>query len=197
MAQRETNLRRIVVANVEQCVEALRRGEVIAYPTEGVFGVGCDPDDSSAIEALLAVKDRQKAKGLILIAASLEQLNGYIDMSQLPDSVKEQVKASWPGPVTWVMPKGEKVTSWVSGQFDTVAVRVSDHPDVQALCQAFGKPITSTSANLAGEPPCMSVADVELHLAERVKTVFDGKTGNRDKPTEIRDALTGNILRQG
>ncbi|MFD2179120.1 L-threonylcarbamoyladenylate synthase [Veronia pacifica] len=185
------------MANVKQCVDALRGGEVIAYPTEGVFGVGCDPDNSEAIEALLAVKERDQAKGLILIAASIEQLDGYIDMANLSQETKADIIDSWPGPVTWVMPKGHKVTPWVSGRFDTVAVRVSDHPDVQALCSAYGKPITSTSANLAGEPPCMSVADVDIHLADRVSTVLEGKTGQRGKPTEIRDALTGNILRQG
>ncbi|KXF81188.1 Sua5/YciO/YrdC/YwlC family protein [Enterovibrio coralii] len=185
------------MASVEQCVEALTRGEVIAYPTEGVFGVGCDPDSPAAVQALLDVKERDKAKGLILIAATLVQLDGYIDFDSLSDEVKADVLATWPGPVTWVMPAGKKITDWVTGQFETVAVRVSDHPDVQALCLAYGKPITSTSANLSGEEPCRSVEEVEAQLGERVPCVLQGKTGGRDNPTEIRDARSGKVLRQG
>ncbi|WP_407331761.1 Sua5/YciO/YrdC/YwlC family protein [Enterovibrio sp. 27052020O] len=185
------------MANVEQCVAALARGEVIAYPTEGVFGVGCDPDSAQAVEALLLVKERDKAKGLILIAANLAQLEGYIDLDGLSDNVKDDVLATWPGPVTWVMPAGKKITGWVTGQFDTVAVRVSDHPDVQALCMAYGKPITSTSANLSGKEPCRTADEVIAQLGERVPCVLNGKIGGRDKPTEIRDARSGKVLRQG
>lgn len=185
------------MANVEQCVAALSRGEVIAYPTEGVFGVGCDPDSPAAVQALLDVKARDKAKGLILIAADLSQLDGYIAFDSLSEAVKTDVLATWPGPVTWVMPAGKKITDWVTGQFDTVAVRVSDHPDVRALCLAYGKPITSTSANLSGEAPCRSVDEVIAQLGDRVPCILDGKIGGRDKPTEIRDARSGKVLRQG
>lgn len=185
------------MANVEQCVSALARGEVIAYPTEGVFGVGCDPDSPQAVQTLLDVKARDKAKGLILIAAEFSQLEGYIDFDSLSDEVKADVLATWPGPVTWVMPAGKKTTDWVTGQFDTVAVRVSDHPDVRALCLSYGKPITSTSANLSGEAPCRSVEEVVKQLGERVPNVLEGKIGGRDKPTEIRDARSGKVLRQG
>ncbi|MEZ8144476.1 threonylcarbamoyl-AMP synthase [Enterovibrio norvegicus FF-33] len=185
------------MANVEQCVAALARGEVIAYPTEGVFGVGCDPDNVQAVQALLSVKERIKAKGLILIAANLAQLDGYIDLDALSDSVKADVLATWPGPVTWVMPAGKNITDWVTGQFDTVAVRVSDHPDVQALCVAYGKPITSTSANLSGKEPCRTVEEVVNQLGDRVPCVLNGIIGGRDKPTEIRDARSGKVLRQG
>ncbi|SFQ37323.1 L-threonylcarbamoyladenylate synthase [Enterovibrio norvegicus] len=185
------------MGNVEQCVKALSQGGVIAYPTEGVFGVGCDPDNAQAIQALLNVKERDRAKGLILIAADLAQLDGYIDMSRLSEETQADVLASWPGPVTWVMPAGKKITDWVSGQFDTVAVRVSDHTDVQALCTAFGKPITSTSANLSGEEPCRSVEEVDAQLGDRVACILEGKTGGLERPTEIRDARSGKVLRQG
>ncbi|MDD1795549.1 Sua5/YciO/YrdC/YwlC family protein [Enterovibrio sp. ZSDZ42] len=185
------------MANVEQCVKALSQGDVIAYPTEGVFGVGCDPDSAQAIQTLLDVKERDRAKGLILIASDLFQLDGYIDMSQLSEETKVDVLASWPGPVTWVMPAGEKITGWVTGDFDTVAVRVSDHPDVKALCAAYGKPITSTSANLSGEEPCRSVEEVEAQLGDRVACILEGKTGGLERPTEIRDARSGKVLRQG
>ena len=121
--------------------------------TEGVFGLGCDPDEPSAIARLLQIKQREKNKGLILIAANFSQLEPYIDVKAIAPAILDKIQQSWPGPVTWIVPKSERCSDWVSGQFDTVAVRVSDHPDVQALCHAFEKPVTSTSANLSGEPP--------------------------------------------
>ncbi len=183
--------------NFQHTLHALQQGEVIAYPTEGVFGVGCDPDNSQAIEKLLKLKQRPVEKGLILIAASYEQLLPYIDESQLTQEQLSAVKATWPGPVTWIMPASEKVTNWVSGQFDSIAVRVTDHSLVQRMCNEFGKPLTSTSANLTGEPPCMTTQEVEEQLGDHLVAILDGLTGGREKPSEIRDARTSKILRQG
>ncbi|PWI31832.1 threonylcarbamoyl-AMP synthase [Vibrio albus] len=183
--------------NFQQALLALQNGQVIAYPTEGVFGVGCDPDNAEAITRLLTIKQRPADKGLILIAASYEQLLPYIDESLLTDAQMLTVKNSWPGPVTWIMPVSERVGSLVSGQFDSVAVRVTDHPLVQKLCRAYGKPITSTSANLSGYPPCKTTAEVEQQLGNSDVVILAGSTGGRDNPSEIRDARTGKILRQG
>lgn len=183
--------------NFEQALAALKHGEVIAYPTEGVFGVGCDPDNPTAIEKLLELKQRPVEKGLILIAANYDQLLPYIDESQLNDEQLNIVKASWPGPYTWIMPASDRVSHWVSGQFDSIAVRVTDHPLVQKMCIAFEKPLTSTSANLTGLPPCMTTEEVESQLGDKLVVILAGQTSGRDKPSEIRDAKTGNILRQG
>lgn len=183
--------------NFDKALCALREGEVIAYPTEGVFGVGCDPDNSKAIEKLLQLKQRPVSKGLILVAASYQQLQPYIDESQLTAKQLEQVKQSWPGPVTWVMPCSDKVSEWVSGQYDSIAVRVSDHPLVQKMCIAFGKPLTSTSANLTGQPPCKTTQEVYQQLGSQLVAVLEGETGGRENPSEIRDAKTSKVLRQG
>ena len=183
------------MASIKQAVAALEMGDVIAYPTEGVFGLGCDPDNQHAIQKLLDIKHRPQEKGVILIAASLQQLLPYIDLSLLSEQQKTEMALSWPGPFTWVVPKGEKATPFISGQFDSIAVRVSDHPDVQALCQAFGKPITSTSANLSGMSPCLTYQQVESELGDLVTTILEGKVGELDGPTQIRDAITGKYLR--
>ncbi|ELO1775796.1 threonylcarbamoyl-AMP synthase [Vibrio fluvialis] len=183
--------------NFEHTLQALQAGEVIAYPTEGVFGVGCDPDNPQAIEKLLQLKQRPVEKGLILIAASYQQLLPYIDESQLTQEQLERVQSTWPGPVTWIMPASQRVSHWVSGQFDTIAVRVTDHPLVQKLCLAYGKPLTSTSANLSGLPPCMTTQEVEQQLGDKLVAILQGETGGRNKPSEIRDANTLQVLRQG
>ncbi|GHA62258.1 threonylcarbamoyl-AMP synthase [Photobacterium aphoticum] len=192
MNQNEEN-----VDNLNQVVAALQQEEVIAYPTEAVFGVGCDPDSESAVQKLLALKQRPVEKGLILIAANYEQLAPYVDDSQLSEAQKARIFASWPGPVTWVMPTKPGVPAFLTGQFDTIAVRVTDHPQVQALCLAFGKPLTSTSANLTGQEPGRTVEEVSAQLGDQLAAILVGDTGGRDNPSEIRDAQTGNVFRQG
>lgn len=183
--------------NLQQVVSALQSGEVIAYPTEGVFGVGCDPDNPQAIEKLLALKQRPIEKGLILIAANYQQLQPYIDDTQLSDLQKQKIFLTWPGPVTWVMPVKKDISPLLTGKFTSIAVRVSDHPLVQKLCHQFGKPITSTSANLTGLPPCKTVAEVHSQLGEHLSAILEGETGGRENPTEIRDAFSDTVLRQG
>ncbi|WP_414931659.1 L-threonylcarbamoyladenylate synthase [Vibrio europaeus] len=183
--------------NFNQALNALMDGEVIAYPTEGVFGVGCDPDNSEAVRKLLELKQRPADKGLILIAASYQQLIPYIDESQLTQEQLVRVKQSWPGPITWIMPSSQRVSQWVSGQHQSIAVRVTDHPLVQKMCNAFGKPLTSTSANLSGQPPCMTSEEVYLQFGYDQIVVLEGQTGGREKPSEIRDAKSLQVLRQG
>ncbi|AIW12664.1 L-threonylcarbamoyladenylate synthase [Vibrio tubiashii] len=183
--------------NFNQALNALMDGEVIAYPTEGVFGVGCDPDNSEAVRKLLDLKQRPADKGLILIAASYQQLIPYIDESQLTQEQLIRVKQSWPGPITWIMPSSERVSRWVSGQHQSIAVRVTDHPLVQKMCNAFGKPLTSTSANLSGQPPCMTSEEVYMQFGYDQIAVLEGQTGGREKPSEIRDAKSLQVLRQG
>lgn len=185
------------VIDVKNAIEALNKGDVIAYPTEGVFGVGCDPDNQHALERLLTLKQRDPSKGLILIAASFEQLMPYIDLSEVSTEQLKQATDSWPGPYTWVIPASKDLLPLVSGQFTSVAVRVTDHPLVIELCQQFGKPITSTSANLSGKPACVTYQEVELQLGDKNVEIVKGQTGGRNGPSEIRDILTSTTLRQG
>lgn len=182
--------------SVAFCLERLRQAEVIAYPTEAVFGLGCDPDSEVAVMRLLALKKRPVEKGLILIAANYSQLSPYIADEQLSECQKERIFARWPGPVTWVMPANEKTPRWLTGRFSSLAVRVSDHPDVARLCNALGKPLVSTSANLSGLPPCRNAAEVLVQFGADFPVLM-GNTGGRLNPSEIRDAITGELIRQG
>ena len=129
--------------HISQAVAALRQQQVIAYPTEAVFGLGCDPLAEAAVMKLLAIKQRPVEKGLILVAANFEQLKDYIDLDKLSAERLSEIEATWPGPYTWVMPSKPTVPKWLTGQFDSIAVRVSAHPSVQALCVEFNGPITS------------------------------------------------------
>lgn len=186
----------MIPGNVGWCVEQLQQQAVIAYPTEAVFGLGCDPDSEEAVMQLLAFKQRPIEKGLILIAADYTQLQPYIADEALSMAQRERMFATWPGPVTWVLPALPQTPRWLTGRFDTLAVRVSDHPAVQELCRQYGKPLVSTSANLSGQPPCRTVEEVRLQFGDHFP-VLQGETGGRLNPSEIRDIISGDIIRQG
>jgi L-threonylcarbamoyladenylate synthase len=178
-----------------EAVDALKQGGVIAYPTEAVFGLGCDPCNAAAVAQLLTLKQRPVEKGLILIAADYNQLLPFIDLQRLPDSRRQQILNSWPGPVTWTLPKSAQCPEFISGSFDTVAVRVSAHPVVQTLCLEYGGAIVSTSANLAGDEPARTAATLAPQLVDKLAAVIDRAVGGRAAPSEIRDGVTGAILR--
>lgn len=183
--------------DIESIVEVLHQGGVIAYPTEAVFGLGCDPQQDAAIEKLLALKQRPADKGLILIAAEERQLYPYLDLQQISEATWQRVRASWPGHVTWLLPVASTVSTLLRGVHSTLAVRVTTHAQVQTLCTAFGGPLVSTSANLAGQSPARTVQEVIQQFDDQLDAVLAGDTGGADKPSEIRDALTGRILRPG
>lgn len=182
-------------SSIQRAVEVLHAGGVIAYPTEAVFGLGCDPDNFAAVEKILTLKQRDKSKGLILIASAVEQLSPYLN--ELPEEARHRVLASWPGPFTWLWPAKKQTSDWLRGEFTTQAVRVTAHPLVRQLCQAFGKPLVSTSANLGGRPPARTASEVREQFGEQIDFVLEGDVGPQASPTEIRDALSGELIRGG
>lgn len=179
----------------EQAVAALRRGGVIACPTESVWGLSCDPFDEAAVARLLAIKQREVDKGLILAAAKQAQLDGLVDWNALPAGRREAVLASWPGPNTWIVPVTARVPRWITGAHEGVAVRVSAHSGLAALCAGFGGVLVSTSANPAGAPPPHTQAAIDPSLLAALDGVVPGATGGLARPTAIRDARTGAELR--
>lgn len=177
---------------IRQAARLLRSGGLIAYPTEAVFGLGCDPLNAEAVLHLLHIKQRPASKGLILIAAHFEQLLPYVDGSK-PELLAEALQ-SWPGPYTWIAPTRPDLPYWLGGGQPGVAVRVSAHPLVKALCEAFGGAIVSTSANRSGQQPARNELQVRLKLGEQIP-VLHGATSGLLRPTPIRSALSGEILR--
>lgn len=180
---------------IVQAVAALRRGGVIAYPTEGVWGLGCDPFDAGAVRRLLAIKQREEWKGLIVIASELAQIAALIDLDALPPERIRAVRASWPGPHTWLLPCRPSVPVWLRGMHTTLALRISAHPPVIELCDAFGGPLVSTSANLSGQPAVTAASDLDPLLRGRIDGVLPGETGGLAVPTSIRDAASGVAIR--
>lgn len=179
---------------LNQAARVLRGGGIIAYPTESVFGLGCDPFNPVAVHQLLAIKQRPIHKGLILVAASQEQFSGLI---QAPTSQQAKMMAShWPGPTTLVMPASDNAPNWLTGGFSSLALRVSDHPQVRALCERFAGPIVSTSANFSGATPARNAAELQRRMGSAIDYILPGKVGGLANPTQIIDASTGAILRE-
>jgi L-threonylcarbamoyladenylate synthase len=182
-------------ASTQHAVEALRDGAVIAYPTEAVWGLGCDPLDEAAVLRLLAIKQREVGKGLILVASDAAQLAPFADLDALDAAARDAVLATWPGPHTWIVPASAAAPRWITGEHDGIAVRVSAHPVVCALCEAFGGALVSTSANPAGAPPPKTLDEFDAGLLAAIDGVVQGNTGGLERPTDIRDARTGRTLR--
>lgn len=183
-----------IATDIAEAAAALRGGGVIAYPTEAVWGLGCDPRDEAATLRLLALKRRAVDKGLILVAASRVQLDPFVDWTALAEVRRDAVFASWPGPHTWIVP-ARAAPAWIRGAHAGVAVRVSAHPGVAALCDAFGGAIVSTSANIAGMPAPRTLAELDPAIRDGVDALVGGETSGLERPTAIRDARSGEVLR--
>ena len=184
-----------ITLTLDTAVAALHSGGVIAYPTEAVWGLGCDPFDATAVRRLLAIKQRDESKGLILIAANLAQIASLIDHDALPRARIAAVLANWPGPHTWLLPCTSLVPAWLRGDHPTLALRITAHRQTAALCMAFGGPLVSTSANIATAAPARTRAELDPQLLTQLDGVLDGDTDGLNAPTTIRDAVSGLLLR--
>ena len=174
----------------------LRAGGVICYPTEAVYGLGCDPDDHSAVQRILALKQRAEEKGLILIADNFAQLLPYVDESKIPMDKRAEIFSSWPAAITWALPVKSSTPKWLTGAHSTIAVRVSAHPVVKQLCQQFGKPLVSTSANIAGQQPEATLDKVKVVFNDQIDFYVEGALGGEIKPSQIKDAFTTQLIRE-
>lgn len=177
---------------VQQAAREIRAGAVIAYPTEAVWGLGCDPWNEDAVYRLLALKSRPVDKGLILVADNIRQFDFLFE--DFPQDWIDRMASTWPGPNTWLVPHQNLLPEWVTGVHDTVALRVSDHPQVRDLCSLVG-PLISTSANPQGRPPARTRLRIEQYFRGQVDLVLGGSLGGRKNPSVIRDLATGNVVR--
>lgn len=183
------------IDQVDEAGALLRDGGVLAYPTEAVYGLGCDPHNRPAFDALFALKQRPPTQGVLLIAADFAQVERYIDLAAVPAEVLAQVRQSWPGPYTWIFPRTPEVPEWVAGGHAGIALRVTRHAPSIALCRAFGGALVSTSANPHGEPSARSAQTVADYFGDALDGVLEAPLGGQTRPSTIRDALSGAIIR--
>ena len=180
---------------IQRAAQTLHRGGVIAYPTEAVWGLGCDPFCQPAVDRILAMKRRERTMGLILIASAIEQLEPYL--VGLDAAQRQQLADSWPGPNTWLIPNNGVAPEWITGGRATLAARVTNHPLSAALCKAFGGPLVSTSANPHGLPPARSAMKLNCYFYGMVDDCLPGLVGQSAKPSTIRNLLSGETIRPG
>jgi len=174
--------------SIHKAARIVNNGGVVAYPTEGVFGLGCLPDDRQAVERILTIKQRDPSQGLIIIAASARQLAPWIDT----DCDFPSISAN---PVTWIVPAGPATPAWITGRHSGIAVRLSSHPVAVALCEASGSALVSTSANFSGRTPVVSAYALRRQFHALVDYIVPGQCGPASGPSEIRDLVSGKILR--
>ena len=169
-------------------------GGVIAYPTEAVWGLGCDLWDQEAVERILELKQRPVEKGVILVASSVDQIRFLLE--PLSQALQDEAERYWPGPVTCLLPDVERqIPEWVRGKHTSIAVRVSEHPVVGALCKAAGMPLVSTSCNPAGRQPARHIWQVRRYFGDQLDWIVPGSLGGNRKPSRIIDIVSGQQLR--
>ena len=169
----------------------LKQGKIIAYPTEAVYGLGCDPFNQHAVERLIALKQRAANKGFILLISDWTQLTPLV--GTLSDVWLERVRQTWPGPVTWIFPKASGLPQELTGQHDGIAIRMSAHPIAHQLCS--DGPVVSTSANVSGMPPITDPAELQLQFPQGIDAVLAGDLGGQRLPSAIFDVCSGEQLR--
>lgn len=183
------------LVTVSEAADCLRRGKLVAYPTEAVFGLGCDPNSETAVFELLSLKNRPVEAGLILIADCYERFEPFI--APIEPELKKRALSTWPGAVTWLFPRAENTPGWLTGAHDSIALRMTDHPVCRDLCAAFGGAIVSTSANPAAAQPARSAARVEEYFGSSLCGIVAGALGGNELPSEIRDLSSGAVIRKG
>ena len=208
----------LITDSVVQAAHWLKKGQLLAYPTESVWGIGCDPFNQQAVMQLLTIKQRPIDKGMIVVTDSPSRLTTLLEgltvverQTVLDSWQNDSINATAKQAHTWLLPipKNLPITipSWITGAHDSVAVRVIDHPLVKQLCAQMvseSNPygfVVSTSCNQSGEPPAISLSEAQdyflndrLHLNEGVG-YLKGKTLGYQLPSQIGDALTGEIIR--
>jgi len=179
--------------HLRQAARVLHGGGIVAHATEAVFGLACDPLNPRALDRLLSLKARTAGKGLILIGAESEQVLRYASLSSVVNLAA--ILASWPGPVSWVLPARAGLDARLTGGRQSVALRVTAHTQAAGLCRIFGGALVSTSANLTGHRPARTELSVRRRFRLSVDYILSGQVEGHRNPSQIRDALSGRILR--
>lgn len=170
----------------------IHAGNIIAYPTESVIGLGCDPLNEHAVNKILTMKHRSIDKGLIIIAGNIEQLLPFIQVNQKQFEKLNQPRAN---PTTWLVQASAYAPFWVTGNHQKIAVRITNNLAVQQLCNITGQPLISTSANVGGHKPARTLLRTKQYFADLVDYYLPGTIDGYDKPSEIRDLDSDEIIR--
>ena len=180
-----------IITDTNEAKSLLRQGGTLIYPTEAVYGLGCSPFNKTAVETVLSLKKRTINKGFILLIADWPQLFPLI--GSVTDKQLETVQKTWPGFITWVFPKAKSLPPWITGEKETIAIRMTAHTIARALCNEM--PIISTSVNLSGQPPIENTDKIATLFGNKIDALVQGKLGQDKQASAIYDVQTGLQLR--
>lgn len=184
---------------VRYVVECLKKGQVVGMPTDTFYGLAVDPVNLHAVESIYEIKSRMKHKPLSLLIASAEQ--AYELARDIGSDFDKLADKFWPGPLTVIVRAGSRLPLRSTANTGNVALRIPDAAIPRAVVQAFGLPITATSANLAHAPECTYANCVRDQIGDRIPLIVDGGPTGRSLPTTIVDLTQGDgnwqILREG
>jgi L-threonylcarbamoyladenylate synthase len=170
------------IAGLDDALQALRKGELVVYPTETFYALGADPFVSAALERVFALKGRDPERPIALIAA--DPAMAFELASEIAPDARRLAEAFWPGPLTLVLPARAHVPIGLLGR-GSVGVRVSPHPVARALSAGLGRPLTATSANFSGHPPAATLAAARDQLGQKVKVYLEGGTMDASRPSTV------------
>lgn len=177
---------------LNRMTRALARGAVIGYPTDTIWGFGCHPLAASAVARILAIKRRPAAKGLILLSSRLDYCLPYIEAGP---AELEPLREPAARPTSWLVPASDYCPPWIRGDFATVAIRVTDHPLIAALCTGLEAPLVSTSANRAGRKPVRSALQMRRQFSRELDFIVTGFDPGGGPPSEIKFLRGGASVR--
>lgn len=168
----EQNSHALAGTSLDVAVSYLRRGGLVAFPTETSYGLAVDPDCALAVERLFSLKKRAADKPLLLLIEKKEQLESVVQ--HVPQLYWPLIEKYWPGPLTLIFPALASLSRRITGNTGTVGIRISPHPIAQELVRRMGKPITATSANMSGFPPARSAPEIDKMFGESIDYIIDG-----------------------
>jgi len=182
---------------IDEAVHMLKKGGVIAYPTETVYGLGCDAFCEAAVQRVFELKGKMTNEPMLVLIGRAEGLASLV--SSVPPAGRFLMDRFWPGPLTLVFQASQRVPRTLTGGKDTIGCRVSPDPVCAALLERFQRPLVSTSANPAGRPPARSASEVSAFFPDRVHFILDGGKRSLGLPSTVVSVAESapRLLREG
>lgn len=182
----------MIIGDCKGATIFLKNGDIIGYPTEAVYGLGCDPWNQEGVSRICSIKKRSSAKNFIVVAASINQLDNLIDTKILTKSVVN----SWPGHTTWLIPAVNTAPEWlIDNNTGLIAIRVSNHETIKELCLKYNSPLISTSANISGDPAVTTQKGFEKVFEKAIPYLVNGDIGKHTNTSIINNMITGERIR--
>lgn len=178
--------------SIRLAAQIVRNGGVIAYPTDTVYGLGCDPYNIDAVEKINAIKQRPANKHFILLASSIEQIRPLIQLKK----AQEKLITDTDSPTSWVVDAAPYAPGWLVDDNNSLTVRISSHENIVHLCRILAHPLISTSANISGKKPADNAIKLHQYFHNKVDKILISNTKQPGKPSKIIRLCDNHIIRK-